>query len=108
MKDDPNVEYKIPVLYRSKKGGIKYRMSEILYPRDPKIIEANLLYNRKQMQNKLMELSRGASKDIQKKLGETLKSQPDNLLKAIRDSSARELLRDYIYFKSDLSKFISM
>ena len=118
MKQDVNVfkrlsstlheEYKIPVLYRSKRGGIRYRLSEILFPRDPKVRRANLRFNQEHMKNKLLSIGDQASKDIKRKLVESLKTKNDNLLKHVKESSMRMLLTDLLYLKSDLSKFVSL
>lgn len=97
-------KYKIPVLYRSAKEGVKYRLSEILFPRDPKVREANLAFNREQMKNKLMILGTEINKEFNKKLEDSLASREKMQNKVIKDASMRILLKDYLYFKSDLSK----
>jgi len=97
-------KFKIPVLYRSERGGIKYRLSEILYPRDPKVKAANLAFNKETMKNKLMLLGNEATKEIKKKLIDSLPDREKAQIKVIKESSMRILLKDFLYFKSDLSK----
>jgi hypothetical protein len=104
MSSNVHEEYKIPVLYRSKRGGIRYRLSEILFPRDPKVRRANLRFNQEHMKNKLLSIGDQASKDIKRKLIESLKTRNDNLLKHVKESSMRMLMTDLLYLKSDLSK----
>ena len=106
MTCEPYVPYKVPVLYRSLRGGVRYKLSEILVPRDPAVREANLQFNREYMKNKLLSLGNEASKEIKRKLKESLKSREDNQIKTIKEASMRLLLNDYLYFKSDLSKHI--
>lgn len=98
-----NKAYKIPVLYRSEGEGIKYRLSEILFPRDPKVKEANLRFNREQMKNKLMLLGNDTCREVKKKLEDSLPNREKTQLKVIKESSMRMLLKDFLYFKSDLS-----
>ena len=96
------------MLFRSIRGGVRYKLSEILIPRDPVVREANFQFNREYMKNKLLSLGNEASKEIKRKLKESLKSREDNQIKTIKEASMRLLLNDYLYFKSDLSKnFIS-
>lgn len=104
MSANLHEEYKIPVLYRSKRGGIRYRLSEILFPRDPKVRRANLRFNQEHMKNKLLSIGDQASKEIKRKLVESLKTKNDNLLKHVKESSMRMLLTDLLFLKSDLSK----
>lgn len=78
-------------------------MSEILIPRDPRVIEANLAFNKKEMKNKLLSLGNEATLEIKRKLKESLKDRNENLLKIIKESSMRLLLKEFLYFKSDLT-----
>jgi hypothetical protein len=107
--EDQNAEilkekYEVPVLYRSRKAGSKYRLSEILVPRAKEVIEANLRFNAEHMQNKLLKLSHNSTKEAKKKVEECLADRNKILMKTIREGSMRLLLKEYLYFKSDLSK----
>lgn len=82
---------------------MKYRLSEILVPSDPNVIQENLAFNRETMKNKLLSLGNEASKEIKRKLKESLKSRNDNQIKTIKEGSMRMLLKDLIFYKSDFS-----
>lgn len=55
------------------------------------------------MKNKLLSLGNEASKEIKRKLKESLKSRNDNQIKTIKEGSMRMLLKDLIFYKSDFS-----
>jgi TPP-dependent indolepyruvate ferredoxin oxidoreductase alpha subunit len=103
---DLSEPFKCPILYRSKKGGVRYRLSEILIQRDPKVVKANREFNRENMQNKLLKLSSESSKENKTKLEELLKERNSTQIKTIREGSMRLLLKEYLHFKSDLSKSV--
>jgi hypothetical protein len=90
------------VLFRGDKAGVRYRLSEILYPRDEKIREANLLFNRDKMKNDLIEHVNEAQSEFKEKLKNALPEREKQQMKVLQESSMRLLLNDYLYFKSDL------
>lgn len=97
--------YKVPVLYRSKTGGVKYRLSEIFYPSHPDKIRSNLEFNKECMKNKLLSLGKASAEEHKRKVKEALKNRTETLLKTIKENSMRLLLKEFLYFKSDLSKY---
>lgn len=57
------------------------------------------------MKNKLLSLGSAATEEHKRKVKEALKSRDEKLVKHIRESSMRLLLKEFLYFKSDLSKY---
>jgi hypothetical protein len=77
-------------------------LSEILFPRDPKIRENNLDFNLSNMKNKLLAMGNEKLRESKKDLEDGLEARMEKQLKAIKEASIQYILKDYLYLCTDV------
>lgn len=76
----------------------------MMFPYDSRIIQSNLEHNLAEMKNNSLMNGNEAWKETKDKMRSVLTSIQQNQVKTIKESSMRMLLKDYVYFTTDLCK----